>query len=295
MPTIDTFAVRPTLAGRARAFGLAILYLAVFALLLAALIFGLAAVGLAPAVRADQLMQAQAFLREGADAGAAVLAVACLALVTREPMSRWGFATTGAWRALPTGLAAGVALMAATLAAMSALGGYQFGALALAPGQILSSAALYALFAFSVAVFEETLFRSFILVQLSRTIGFWPAAVVSATLFGLAHSGNVGEAPFGLLVAGLGGLVFAYAFRRTGALWFSIGFHAGWAYAEDFLFGVPDSGNVQRGALLHPLIHGPDWLTGGKVGPEGSLLALAAIVAAALVVRFALPRRAADA
>ena len=165
----------------------------------------------------------------------------------------------------------------------------------MAAGQILNSAALYALFAFSVAVFEETLFRSFILVQLSRTIGFWPAAVVSAALFGLAHSGNVGEAPFGLLVAGLGGLVFAYAFRRTGALWFSIGFHAAWAYAEDFVFGVPDSGNVQQGALLHPLIHGPDWLTGGKVGPEGSLLALAAIVAAGLVVRFALPRHAADA
>jgi membrane protease YdiL (CAAX protease family) len=208
-------------------------------------------------------------------------------------MSRWGFATSGAWRAAATGLAAGFTLMAATLAAMSALGGYQFGAVALAPAQIPGSAALYALFALSVAVFEETLFRSFVLVQLSRAFGFWPAAVVTAALFGLAHSGNLGEAPFGLLVAALGGLVFAYAFWRTGALWFSIGFHAAFAYAEDFVFGVPDSGNVQQGALLHPLIHGPDWLTGGKVGPEGSLLALAAILAAALVVRFALPRRAA--
>ena len=286
-----TFEIRPTLAGRAKAFGLAVLYLAVFAALLAALVFGLAATGLVPAVRAEHLMQTQQFLREGADAAAAVLAVAGFALLTREPMSRWGFATGGAPRDFPTGLAAGFVLMSAVLLAMAALGGFQFGPIALGPDRIPGAAALFALFSLSVAVFEETLFRSFVLVQLSRAFGFWPAAVVTALLFGLAHSGNPGEAPFGLVVAGLGGLVFAYAFRRTGALWFSIGFHAAWAYAEDFVFGVPDSGNVQPGVLLHPLIHGPDWLTGGKVGPEGSLLALAAIVAAALIGRFALPRR----
>lgn len=56
------------------------------------------------------------------------------------------------------------------------------------------------------------------------------------------------------------------------------------------MFGVPDSGNVQQGVLLHPAVHGPGWLTGGPVGPEGSVLALAAILAAAAVVRFALPR-----
>ena len=286
------FEARSTLAGRARAFGLVFAYLAVFAVVLAGLVFALAATGLAPAVRAEHLTQTQSLLRECADAAAAVLAVVALAALTREPLRRWGFATRGAWRDLPLGLATGFLLMAAMLGATSALGGYDFGRLSLAPDRILASAAFFALFDVAVAVFEETLFRSFVLVQLSRALGFWPAALITAALFGLAHTGNVGEAPIGLAVAGLGGLVFAYSFRRTGALWFAIGFHAAWAYAEDFVFGVPDSGNVQRGVLLHPVIHGPGWLTGGQVGPEGSLLALAAILAAAAVVRFALPRRA---
>lgn len=287
-----TFDIRPTLAGRATAFGLVLVYLAVFAALLAAFVFGLAASDLAPAVRAHRLTPWQSFLREWADAVAAVLAVVILAGITREPLSRFGFATKGAWRVFPTGVLAGLRLMAALVGALAVLGAYQFAGSALTPGRLLGFAGLYVLFDFGVAVFEETLFRSFILVQLSRAIGFWPSAIVTAVLFGLAHAGNLNEAPFGLAVAGLGGLVLAYAFRRTGAIWFAIGFHAALAYSEDYIFGVPDSGgNAAQGALLHASARGPLWLSGGGVGPEGSILALAVIALLALVVRFGLARR----
>jgi hypothetical protein len=289
--TSSSFEIRPTLAGRAKAVGLAILYLAVFALLLAISVWGLAATGLAPAVRANHLAPGQSFLRECADAAAAVLAVIVLAAFTREPISRLGFAMKGAGRYILMGLFTGFVLMAGFFGALSATGGYAFAASSLAPDQILGPAIFAALFALAVAVFEETLFRSFILVQLSRAFSFWPAAAVTAILFGLAHVGNVNEASLGLLVAGLGGLVFAYAFLRSGALWFSIGFHAAMAYSEDFVFGVPDSGNVANSAWLRPTIHGPAWLTGGKVGPEGSVLALALVLTLALFTRFALPRR----
>ncbi|HEY1927158.1 MAG TPA: type II CAAX endopeptidase family protein [Caulobacteraceae bacterium] len=286
-----SFEIRPTLTGRAKAVGLVFLYLAVFALLLAILVFGLAAAGIAPAVRAGRLSPAQSFLRECADAAAAVLAVVVLAAFTREPISRLGFAMKGAGRNILIGLVTGLVLMGGFFGALSATGGYDFAASALPPGRILGSAVFYALFALAVAVFEETLFRSLILVQFSRAFSFWPAATITSILFGLAHAANANEAPLGLLVAGLGGLVFAYAFQRTGALWFSIGFHAAMAYSEDFVFGVPDSGNVAKGAWLHSTIHGPAWLTGGKVGPEGSVLALTLVLTLALIIRFALPPR----
>ena len=289
-----TFDLQPTLAGRARAVGLAVLYLVAFALLLAAFVFGLAWAGFAPLVRAGQLPPQQSFMREWADAAAAVLAVVALASLTREPMARFGFATRWAGRDFLTGVVASLAMMAALFGVLAALGAYQFKGLALAPDRILPTAVFYALFSIGVGVFEETLFRSFFLVALSRAFSFWPAAVITGVLFGLAHVGNPAEAPLGLAVAGLGGVVFAYAFRRTGAIWFAIGFHTALAYTEDFVFGVPDSGNrVAQGALLHPIVRGPDWLTGGSVGPEGSVLALVMIVALALIVRFLLPRRAA--
>jgi uncharacterized protein len=194
-----SFEIRPNLRGRAKAFGLAVLYLAVAALLIAAFIFGLAKIGLAPAARSSSLSLAQEFLREWAYAAGVVLALLALARLTREPISRMGFARKGAWRDLLTGLAAGVVLVAVPLGIIWAMGACEFGGVALAPGRILGFATYYVFLDFAVAVFEETLFRSVVLVQLSRAISFWPAAIVTAVLFGLAHAGNINEAPLGLL------------------------------------------------------------------------------------------------
>ena len=85
------------------------------------------------------------------------------------------------------------------------------------------------------------------------------------------------------------GLILAYSFRRSGALWFALGFHASWDYAQSFVFGVPDSGVWLPGALLHPTIHGPSWLTGGSAGREGSVLALPILAVLALVTHLAFP------
>ncbi|HEY6291801.1 MAG TPA: hypothetical protein VI455_09615, partial [Terriglobia bacterium] len=65
--------------------------------------------------------------------------------------------------------------------------------------------------------------------------------------------------------------------RRTGSLWFAIGLHASWDYSESFLYSVPDSGAMIPGHLLNSSFHGPVWLTGGAVGPEGSALVFVVI------------------
>jgi hypothetical protein len=44
-----------------------------------------------------------------------------------------------------------------------------------------------------------------------------------------------------------------------------------WDWGESFLYSVPDSGGVAPGHLLHSSLQGPRWLTGGSVGPEGSV------------------------
>lgn len=285
------FAFQLTLLARAKALGLAIFYLVVVAALVLAAVFGLAAAGIVPAVSANPLALPQRLLREWAETGGAVLALVSLAVLTGEPISRLGFALKGAWRDLPIGLAAGFLLMAGSLGVIAAMGGCDFGGATLPLQEVLKLGAFYVLYDFAVAVLEETVFRSFILVQLSRAFSFWPAAVITAALFGLAHAGNINEAPFGLLMAGLFGLALAYSMRRSGALWFAIGAHFAYDYAEDFVFGVPDSGSIPRYAWFHTTLHGPDWLTGGKVGPEASLLLLPLPLLLALIARLALPRR----
>ncbi len=67
------------------------------------------------------------------------------------------------------------------------------------------------------------------------------------------------------------GLFFCLTLRRTGNLWFAVGFHAAWDWGESFLYSVPDSGEKAPGHLLSSSFHGSPWLTGGSVGPEGSV------------------------
>jgi membrane protease YdiL (CAAX protease family) len=112
------------------------------------------------------------------------------------------------------------------------------------------------------------------LFRLASDTGWVPASLLVAGLFAVAHLGNPGENPLGIVQVFQIGVIFATTIRLTGNLWLSVGIHAGAVLAEDFLFSVPDSGVVYTGHLLISRLTGPAWLSGGDAGPEGSVLAL---------------------
>src|SRR5690606_17506343 len=69
---------------------------------------------------------------------------------------------------------------------------------------------------------------------------------------------------------------------RTGGLWWPTGAHLGWNWAHAFLADLPVSGlDVVDAPLIEAHAAGPPWLSGGAFGPEGSVLATAAVLAAA--------------
>jgi uncharacterized protein len=157
-----------------------------------------------------------------------------------------------------------------------------------------------------VGLFEEYLTRGYLQYTLTRglagiyrwvfktrhseILGFWTAAVVFSILFGLGHGSNPGESPIGLLSAGLAGMVFCFSLWRTGSLWWAIGFHTSWDWAQSFLYGVADSGLMIQHHLLatHPV--GKAILSGGTTGPEGSIFVLATLALVCLIILFTLPR-----
>jgi membrane protease YdiL (CAAX protease family) len=173
----------------------------------------------------------------------------------------------------------GFAGISVLLGAMYGLRVFDFGHLALHGPRLLKFAGFWAAFFLLVAFFEEFLLRGYSQFALSRAIGFWPAAVVLSCIFGLIHLGNAGEQWPGLLAAAAIGFFFCLTLRRTGSLWFAVGFHAAWDWGETFFYSVPDSGTIFPGHLLTSAFHGPAWLTGGKVGPEGSVLCFVVMAA----------------
>ena len=138
----------------------------------------------------------------------------------------------------------------------------------------LKYAAAWALFFLIVALFEESLLRGYLQYTLARGIGFWWAALLLSTLFGVIHKGNAGESPVGLFSAAAVGLVFCLSLWYTGSLWWAIGFHTAWDWGQTYFYGTSDSGMIARGHLLSEHPTGALLWTGGATGPEGSLLIL---------------------
>ncbi len=157
-----------------------------------------------------------------------------------------------------------------------------------------------------VSLFEEFLTRGFLQFTFTRglagltsalgfgersckVLGFWVAALFFSFVFGLGHTNNPGESPLGLLSAGLIGLVFAFSLWRTGSLWWAIGYHAAWDWAESFLYGVRDSGMLVQHHLMASHPQGSALMSGGLTGPEGSIYILGGCVLTAIVVALTLP------
>ncbi len=172
---------------------------------------------------------------------------------------------------------------------IAAFGGYSFGGLALQARELLRWGMLWAVLFVFVGLFEEFLFRGYTQYTLAESIGFWPAAAVLSCLFGAVHLGNPGEGWVGAAGVVAIGLIFAFALRRTGNLWLCVGWHASFDFGETFLYSVPNSGIVFQGHLSNASLHGAKWLTGGTVGPEGSVFSFLTMGILAFAIHFLFP------
>jgi membrane protease YdiL (CAAX protease family) len=185
---------------------------------------------------------------------------------------------------LLAGLAIGAALMAAIVAAL-----WLFGWAIVEP-RTIDRVALALRDSIRSGVLEELVLRLAIFRLLWRAFGIWPALVGAAVVFGALHLGNPDSSLFAAacLIAGEGIGIGLYLI--TGRIWASIGMHAGWNFAQGWLFGAAVSGttDIAGGPLaLRPAPGVPEALSGGGFGPEASVAALVVSLAAsaALLIR----------
>jgi membrane protease YdiL (CAAX protease family) len=141
-----------------------------------------------------------------------------------------------------------------------------------------------------VGLGEEVMYRGFLQKTLTRAMGFWPAAVLVSVFFGAGHIGNPGETVVGVSGVMIRALFYCFLLRLTGSLWAGIGFHAAWDWAQSYLYGTPQSGHVMQGHLFNARPLGAALMSGGAVGPEGSLLWAPPFVLGLLVFFWALRR-----
>ena len=212
---------------------------------------------------------------------AAVIPAVVLARIEHRPWKLYGLPGKQAFgRLFWIGGLWGFAGISLLIFALYGMHSFAFGHVILHGARLARFAAFWAVMFLLVGLFEEFLLRGYTQFTLTRGIGFWPAALVLSCMFGLIHLRNDGEQWRGLLAAAFIGLFFCFTLRRTGNLWFAVGFHAAWDWGETYFYSVPDSGMVAPGHIFSSSLRGSAWLSGGSVGPEGSVLCFAVIAIA---------------
>jgi membrane protease YdiL (CAAX protease family) len=205
--------------------------------------------------------------------------------IEARPLGAYGLPRRGAFgKPFWMGALWGIGAITMMLLGMRVAGLFDFGSPALHGVRLLKLAVFWGVFFVVVGLYEEFLTRGYTQLTLAKGVGFWPAAVLLSIGFAVLHADNPGETAVGVVAAGCIGLFLCLTLRRTGNLWFAVGFHAAWDWGESYLYSVPDSGGMVPGHLLKSHLHGPSWLTGGSVGPEGSVLVF--VVVALLWVAF---------
>ncbi|HEX6340206.1 CPBP family intramembrane glutamic endopeptidase [Umezawaea sp.] len=219
----------------------------------------------------------------------AVAAVAVYRWVVRRTEHREPTELAGAGAVARTGrgVLIGFAMCAAVIVNIAFLDGYHVNGL----GSVTGALALLG-FMSAAAVGEELLFRGVLFRVVEERTGTWIALLLTGVLFGLMHLANPDASLWGATaIAVEAGFMLAACYAATRNLWVPIGLHFGWNFALGGIFSAAVSGNGASKGLLDTTMSGPDLVTGGEFGPEGSLYTVAAGVVLTLVFLWLAHRR----
>ncbi|CAI48300.1 Abi/CAAX domain protein [Natronomonas pharaonis DSM 2160] len=150
---------------------------------------------------------------------------------------------------------------------------------------------LCAVFVIVVGVYEELLFRGYVLTNLAEglTAVLSPRrAVIAAILlsgagFGVVHGGNPNMTPLGVATIAVAGLLLGLGYGYTGRIALPVGFHITWNAAH-FVYGLPVSGLELGIRVVETERVGSALLHGGSVGPEGGVFGFIAAAVGCLAV-----------
>ncbi|MGO2721023.1 MAG: lysostaphin resistance A-like protein [Brachybacterium tyrofermentans] len=188
---------------------------------------------------------------------------------------------------LAVGLVLGTGLMTLAVGLIALLGGYRVTGISPSP-QLLVPLAI----GIGAGFIEEILFRGVLLRVFDSWLGSWAALAITSLLFGLIHLMNPGASVWtalGLVIEA--GVLLGAAYLLTRRLWLVIGVHIAWNTVQGGVFSSAVSGTGDQSGLLLAEAHGPDWLTGGSMGIEGSLVTVLLGFAAGIVMLVLAARR----
>ncbi|HEL1996525.1 TPA: CPBP family intramembrane metalloprotease [Streptococcus suis] len=121
---------------------------------------------------------------------------------------------------------------------------------------------------------EELLTRGWMFSSLAAKHNIPVGILISSLFFTFLHLGNDAISLIPLLDLTLFAILACLVMLKTGNLWVIGGLHAAWNCFQGNVFAFPVSGTQAGQAFISVITTGPDWLSGGAFGVEGSVISL---------------------
>lgn len=132
---------------------------------------------------------------------------------------------------------------------------------------------------------EEVATRGWLLTRIASRTNLPLAIAISSSLFGILHMGNAGVTFLSVLNIILDGVLAGLLFIYTDSIWLVVAQHGTWNYVQGNLLGFQVSGTGADASIFSfTMGSGPDWLTGGAFGAEGSIITTLVLLLSIVIV-----------
>lgn len=132
---------------------------------------------------------------------------------------------------------------------------------------------------------EEVATRGWLLTRIAAKTNLPLAIAISSSLFGILHMGNAGVTFLSILNVILDGVLAGLLFIYTDSIWLVVAQHGTWNYVQGNLLGFQVSGTSADASIFSfTMGDGPDWLTGGAFGAEGSIITTLVLLVSLVIV-----------
>ena len=204
--------------------------------------------------------------------------------IEKNPLSTLGFVKKNWLKYLGWGILISLLQMGviALVYQVSGIGSFELNELSLEP--ILFILGLFPFWLLQGGT-EEVATRGWLLTRIAARTNLPLAIAISSSLFGFLHLGNSGVTFLSVLNIVLDGVLAGLLLIYTDSIWLVVAQHGTWNYVQGNLLGFQVSGTGADASIFSfSMGAGPDWLTGGEFGAEGSIITTLVLLVSLVIV-----------
>jgi len=213
-----------------------------------------------------------------------ILFIFWVKFIEKNPLSTLGFVRRNWLKYLGWGILLSLLQMGviALVYQVSGIGSFELNELSLEP--ILFILGLFPFWLLQGGT-EEVATRGWLLTRIAARANLPLAIAISSSLFGFLHLGNSGVTFLSVVNIVLDGVLAGLLLIYTDSIWLVVAQHGTWNYVQGNLLGFQVSGTGADASIFSfTMGTGPDWLTGGAFGAEGSIITTLVLLLSIVIV-----------